>query len=217
MNIINVMPGSEEWKLARAGKVTSSVIADMLSKPRSKSDTESAGRRNLRAQLVAEIMTGVPYKGGFVSEDMRWGIEHEPEARAAYEVRHGTLVDQVGFVLHPSIVRAGASPDGVVYAPDGTFGLVEFKCPKTATHIKYMLAGKVPEEYQPQMLWQMACTGAPWVDFCSFDPRLGSDHEFYSIRFARDDGRIKEMESDARIFIKEVEAMIAALQALPKP
>ena len=41
----------------------------------------------------------------------------------------------IGFVDHPTIAMAGASPDGLV----GDVGLVEVKCPNTATHIDTLL------------------------------------------------------------------------------
>ena len=63
---------------------------------------------------------------------------------------------------HPSIAMSGASPDGLV----GSDGLVEFKCPNTATHINTLLGGTVPQKYVLQMLWQMECTGRQWCDFC---------------------------------------------------
>jgi hypothetical protein len=47
------------------------------------------------------------------------------------------LVDKVGLVLHPTIERAAASPDGLV----GSDGVLEIKCPKTATHLQYLMDG----------------------------------------------------------------------------
>ena len=44
-------------------------------------------------------------------------------------------VELAPFIAHPTIEMAGASPDGLV----GTDGLVEIKCPNTATHIETLL------------------------------------------------------------------------------
>ena len=52
---------------------------------------------------------------------MEHGIETEPLARAIYEMNKGVEVEQVGYVLHPSVPRSGASPDGLV----GEEGLIE--------------------------------------------------------------------------------------------
>jgi putative phage-type endonuclease len=207
MTIVSVPQGSPEWLEARAGKVTASRISDVLAKVKT---GEAAGRRDYRAQLVAEILTGKPQESGFMNDAMRWGTEQEPYARAAYECHAGVLVDQVGMVLHPSIERGAASPDGLV-DPDG---LVEIKCPNTATHLDYLLDGTVPAKYQPQMLWQMACTGRAWCDFVSFDPRLPEDLQLFVVRFQRDQARIDAMEAEVRAFISEAEETVSRLRAI---
>jgi len=209
MKIINCEQGSPEWKAARAGKVTASKIPDVLAK--GKNGAEAADRKNYRAQLVAETLTGEPQESGYMNDAMRWGTEQEPYARAAYESYRAVLVDQVGIVLHPTIDRAAASPDGLV-DPDG---LVELKCPNTATHLEYLTAKTVPAKYQPQMLWQMACTGAKWCDFASYDPRLPEHLQIFVVRFPRDEARIKDIEAEVIKFLAEVDAIIAALPPAP--
>lgn len=204
MKILDLPQGTEEWLAARAGKVTASRIADVLAKIKS---GEAAARRDYKAQLVAEILTGKPQEDGYINAEMQWGLEQEQYARAAYEVATGVLVDQVGLVLHPRLERAAASPDG--YA--GKVGL-EIKCPKTATHLQYLLAGDVPAKYQPQMLWQMACMGTEAVDFVSFDPRLSPELQLFVVRFPRDEKRITEMEAEVEAFLGEVDAMLAKLR-----
>jgi hypothetical protein len=151
---------------------------------------------------------GKPAEGGYFSDVMKWGLEQEPFARAAYEMRSGVLVDQVGFVVHPSIDGAGMSPDGLV----GDQGLVEIKCPLSKTHIRYFLDGKVPSEYKPQMLWQMACSERAWCDFVSFDPRLPEDLQLFTVRFERDDAAIKAMEAEVLTFLAEVDDIIKRLR-----
>lgn len=204
MRILELTQGSTEWLQARAGRVTASRIADVMAKIKA---GESASRRDYKAQIVAEILTGTPQENGFKSAEMQWGNDQEPFARAAYEIATGAMVDQVGLVLHPTIERGAASPDGLV-GPDG---LVEIKCPKTATHLQYLVDGKVPTHYQPQMLWQMACTGRDWCDFVSFDPRLPDHLQLFIRRFNRDQKRIDEIESEVMAFLAEVDAILAAL------
>lgn len=204
MRILELTQGSTEWLQARAGRVTASRIADVMAKIKT---GESASRRDYKAQIVAEILTGTPQENGFKSAEMQWGNDQEPFARAAYEIATGAMVDQVGLVLHPTIERGAASPDGLV----GLDGLVEIKCPKTATHLQYLVDGKVPTHYQPQMLWQMACTERQWCDFVSFDPRLPEHLQLFIRRFSRDQTRIDEIESEVRAFLAEVDAILAAL------
>ena len=195
--------GSAEWLAARAGCLTASAIADMIAKTKT---GESASRANLRARLVAERLTGIP-QDGFSNAAMQWGNEQEPFARAAYEIHSGNLVDQTGLVMHPSIPYAGASPDGLI----DDCRLVEIKCPNTATHIKYLLSGDAPKEYQPQMLWQMECTERKWCDFVSFDPRMPSHLQLFVVRFDRDEGRLNDVRAEAVKFLAEVDGLINQL------
>lgn len=205
MKIIDFPQGSEAWKQARAGLVTASRIDDVLAKIKS---GEAAARADYKAQIVAEILTGRPQDDGYVSPEMQWGTDNEELARSAYEVQAGLLVDQVGLVVHPRLDRAAASPDGL----SGRIGL-EIKCPKTNTHLQYLLAGEVPKKYQPQMLWQMACGELDAVDFVSFDPRLDGSLQLLVVRFTRDDKRIAEMEAEVEQFLAEVEEIVGKLRA----
>ncbi len=198
--------GTPEWLQARCGLVTASRISDVLAKIKS---GEAASRRDYRAQLVAERISGKPTES-FTNAAMQWGTEHEPFARAAYELSTDSFVEQVGLIRHPEIIMTGASPDGLV----SNNGLVEIKCPNTATHIEYALSGKPPAKYQNQMLWQMECTGREWCDFVSFDPRMPEDMRLFIVRFDRDQQRIDDMKDEVINFICEVEEEIQRLYKL---
>jgi len=200
---------TEEWRQARAGKVTASAIDNVLSKPK-KGSSETTGRANYRAQIVAEVLTGKPADDPFVSRPMQWGVDNEKFARAAYELQQNVMIETVGFVLHPFIECFGGSPDGFV----GDEGLVQFKCPLTATHIEYLLKGEVPKEYQPQMLAEMACSGRQWCDCVSFDPRLPEDLQLFVQRFHRDEARIAEIEIAVEQFLGEVKDVLVRLLCL---
>lgn len=205
MKIIDFPQSSQEWLNARAGKVTASRVADVMAKIKS---GEAAARRDYKAQIVAEILTGQPQENGFINAEMQFGIDTEPLARAAYEAAEGVLVDQVGLVIHPTIDRAAASPDGFV----GDDGLTEIKCPKIATHLTYLLDGVVPSKYQPQMLWQMACCERQWCDFVSFRPDLPERLQLFKVRFPRDDKRILEMTAEVGVFLNEVDELLDKLK-----
>ena len=196
--------GSQEWIMIRCGKVTASRVADIMAKTKS---GYSASRGNYMAELVCERLTGVP-TDTFKSAAMEWGTAQEPHARAAYEAVGGVLVEEVGFVPHPSIPDAGASPDGLV----GSVGLIEIKCPNTATHIETLLSGKVPDRYNTQMQWQMACTGRTWCDYVSYDPRMPENMRLFLARVFRDQSAILAMETEVLIFIHELTDKVAALK-----
>lgn len=214
MKIINVEQGSAAWKASRVGRVTASRIKDILAQ--GKSGKESASRADYRMQLACEVLTREPQDDTFFSKEMAWGIEQEPFARGAYNASEGVIVDLVGMVIHPKDDRCAASPDGIVNWDGGESfdGLVEIKCPKTKTHVGYIQAGGVPTDYQPQMLWQMACTGARWCDFVSYDPRLPENLQLYICRFERDDARIAEIEREVARFLDEVDCLVSTLTKL---
>jgi putative phage-type endonuclease len=158
---------------------------------------------------VVERMTNTQAES-FTNAAMQWGTDQEPFARAAYEVQQNVLVDETGLVDHPTIEMAGASPDGLV----GEDGLVEIKCPNTATHIDTLLTQTVPGKYITQMQFQMACTGRQWCDFVSFDPRMPARAQLFVKRVQRDDGFIKEMEQEITKFLAEVTAKVEQLNKL---
>lgn len=201
MKIIDCIQGTPEWHAARAGRVTASRIADMLATTKT---GWGASRANYKAELVAERLTGTVAQS-YSNAAMQWGTEKEPEARSAYAFMRDLEVTPVGFVIHPRIEMAGASPDGLV----GTDGLVEIKCPNTATHIDTLLAGTVPEKYYLQMQWQMICTGRKWCDFVSYDPRLPARMQLFVSRVEAVDPQA--LESAVALFLTEVDKTVAAL------
>ena len=194
-NFLYCIQGSAEWFDARVGLVTASHVADAI-------NLKSVKRDKYKMELLAELLTGKPVEH-YVSPAMDWGIQNEAIARSAYELQKGVEVELVGFVIHPQISRSGASPDGLV----GEDGLVEIKCPNTTTHLRYLVDGVVPEEYQPQMMWQMACTSAQWCDFVSYDPRLPEEFALFIVRLERNERAIMEMECGVKAFISEVNVM----------
>ena len=193
-----------EWFAQRLGKVTASKVADVIARTKS---GYSASRENYLAQLVVERFTGTVAES-YSNAAMQWGTDQEPFARAAYEHATGVLVEECGFVLHPEISESGASPDGLV----GDDGLIEIKCPSTATMIETLLDDKIPGKYITQMQWQMACTGRQWCDFVCFDPRMPEGLQLYIKRVDRDDAYIADLASEIRKFLAEVEAKVSALQ-----
>jgi putative phage-type endonuclease len=195
--------GSTEWFAARAGLVTASRVADVIAKTKS---GWGASRQNYMAQLIAERLTGKPAES-YCNAAMQWGIETEPQARSAYEFYTDREVTEVGFIVHPRISMSGASPDGLVLDD----GLVEIKCPNTATHIDTLLSKKVPGKYRTQMLWQMACTGRNWCDFVSFDPRMPEELQIFIDRVERDDDEIKGLEEMVSEFLGELDEKINQL------
>ena len=191
---------TEEWLTARAGKVTASCLDDVMAAK------TTAGYQNYMAKLICERLTGRAEQTP-VSAAMQRGTDLESLARDFYVVETGAMVEEVGFYEHPSILNSGASPDGII----GTDGLIEIKCPNTATHIKTLESKKPALKYMRQMQWQMACTGRKWCDFVSFDDRLPEHLSFFCTRIERDDEMIAELEKSVTTFLNELEAKINKL------
>ena len=198
--------GTPEWFAQRLGKVTASRVADVIAKTKT---GYSTSRENYMAQLVCERMTQTVAES-YTNAAMQHGTDNEPLARAAYEALKDVLVDEVAMITHPTISMAGASPDGLV----GDDGLIEIKCPNTATHIDTLLSDKVPSKYVTQMMWQMACTGRQWCDFVSFDPRMPKELQLFVKRVMRDDEQIAMLEKEVLSFLEELDEKVNKLNDL---
>lgn len=184
----NPLQQTESWFAERAGCLTASVAKAAILR-NTKGQPYAAYETELR-RIVGERFTK-NMSNRFTSPAMQWGVDHEDEAREAYEVETGNIVDLVGFIRHPTIDWLGASPDGLV----GKDGLLEIKCPETSTHIARIEAGVVPEEYKPQMLVQLLCTGRSWVDFVDYDPRIAEEFKELRIFIVRFEPTAEELET----------------------
>jgi putative phage-type endonuclease len=201
---------TEEWFQQRLGKVTASRISDVIAKTKT---GVSTSRQNYLVQLVSERLTGK--KGdSFVNQAMLDGIERESAARALYMRTRKVSVTEVGFFDHPTIAMSGASPDGAVNSEEeGKYaGLIEIKCPIETTHTNTLMSKSVPSKYIPQMQWQLACTGAKWVDFVSYNPNFPEELQLFVARVDRDDTYIGELEAEVIKFLDEVEQTIIKLK-----
>jgi putative phage-type endonuclease len=190
---------SVEWHQARLGHATGSRASDILA------GKDTQARKGYITQLVTERLTGAS-QDFYTNADMQRGIEVEPVARAAYQASN-ELVDEVGFIKHPTILWFGASPDGLV----GSDGLVEIKCPRSTTHLEYIQAKKPPAKYIPQMLAQLSCTGRKWVDFVSFDNRFPEHLQLFVVRFQPSAEELEKFESKVKEFLSEVNNLMEQL------
>lgn len=201
---------SEQWFAARCGSLGASQIADAISKSK---DGKAFGSTsaNLRAKLVVERLTGIQ-EDSFKTAAIQHGIDSEEAARLAYEAHTGAFVTEVGLYKHPAIEGAHASPDGLV----GDDGLIEIKCPNSATHIDTLKTEKVPTKYLYQMQWQMRCTDRQWCDYVSFDPRLPENLRLFVKRIPRDDALLAKLEAEVILFLKGVDDDVATLQSMAR-
>ncbi len=201
-----VLQGTPEWFEQRRGKVTASRIADLMAKTKS---GYSTSRQNYLMQLLCERLTG-KVEEGYKSTAMQRGNDLEAEARNWYQLETGESVEEVSFIDHPKINFAGASPDGLV----GAEGLIEIKCPNTATHIETLRKKEPIDRYYKQMQWQMAVTGRKWCDFVSFDNRLPDNLAYFCKRIPRDEAVIQEIEQEVQAFLLELDVTVAELSVM---
>jgi len=189
--------------------LTGSVASEMLS--RLKSGGESAARRDLKLQLAVETLTGTPMEAsGFVSPAMQRGIDAEPLARGRYEAETGNLVRTTGFVIREDLA-VGCSLDGDIRNFEG---ILEIKCPKSATHCQYLKDKRLPPDYVPQVTHNLFVTGAQWCDFVSFDDRMPAGLDFFMVRVQRDESAIAAYETEVRKFLTEMQSEVGALRNL---
>ncbi len=197
MKIVECIQGSDEWFEARLGFVTASNFHKVLNK--------RTGRKLYMRKVAAERLTGLreeSYKNDF----MEAGSETEAEARRYYEIANDCKVEQVGFVMRDDWV--GGSPDGLI----GKDGLLEVKCPLSSTHIETILSGKMPALHVPQVQGLLWVTGRNWCDFVSFDSRVLSQPMF-CVRVERDTEYFKMLAGEVGVFVNELKAMIAQIEA----
>ncbi len=198
-----IEPGTAAWLMSRKGCLTGSRMAAAVSFL--KNGQESAERRKLKIELLAERITDIAVDH-YVTPQMQWGLDHEADAIAAYEAASGNLVSRAGYMPHPHIEYFGATPDGFVDSD----GVLEVKCPTTATHIAWTLAGVVPAEYKPQMLVECLCARRSFADFVSYDPRMPEPKRLFVRRYLPTAEEFAEIESAAVKFLAELDAMFDA-------
>lgn len=203
--VIDCEQRSEMWRAARAGRVTASRASDVFATIKT---GEAAARRNYRAQLVAEVLTGEPQEDPFVSKGMQRGINLEDGAIAAYEAVGGLVVRKTGFLAMTEIA-AGCSLDGDV---DDFKLLVSIKVPFPATHLAYFKAKRLPPEYVHQATHEMWVTGAAAYDFVSYCPALPAGLDVFSVRVDRSEFDLAAHEAGVISFLREVDAEVSGLR-----
>ena len=205
----DIIQGTPEWLQLRLGHVTASRVADIMAKTKT---GPSASRQNYLIELAIQRVTGV-VEESYKNEAMIRGTEEEPKARQAYELLTETFVEELPFVKHKTIEWFGCSPDGIIKNNDGTYNLLEIKNPNSATHWSYIKEGEPPTKYKIQMMAQMACTGAQWCDFFSYDSRMPEGSRHFLKRMMRDNKFIEEMEKEVKIFLEQISKEVKLMES----
>ena len=160
MIIHNIEQRSEAWFAEKAGKVTGTRFKSLMMAE------ATQGYKDLVDDITCELITG-KMEETYSNADMEKGIETEPMARAEYESIFETEVKTVGFITPDEDTKyfgwIGISPDGIIEP-----GMVEIKCPKNKTQLRYIEANRLPLEYVKQVQGQLFVTGLDYCDFMSY-------------------------------------------------
>jgi putative phage-type endonuclease len=185
---------SNAWHQIRLGRFTGTRIGCLLSAK------TTAKYQDSIFDVITEIITQ-DYEESYTSDDMQHGIDTEPEAANEYENIFGVETREVGFITPENKYSewVGISPDRLV-----DDGLLETKCPKSKTHLKYIAANKLPSIYTPQVQAQLWVTGFPWCDFMSYVPKLKP----FIIRVYPDKEYHKRFEQELDIAIEKVKSYL---------
>jgi predicted phage-related endonuclease len=201
MKIHEAKQGSSEWFQLRLGIVTASEV-DSLITPKWKIKEGAGVDTYLYRKLAEKALNYSPDQLETFAMDQ--GKLIETVAIPWYEFETGKKVRRVGFCTTDDS-RAGCSPDGLL--EDGT-GL-EIKSPQAPNHIRYLLEGKVPDDYLAQVHFSMLVTGAPSWTFCSYSMHLPA----LVIHVQRDESIQAKLREAVDAFNERFDSALATLKA----
>lgn len=157
----DILQGSPEWMILRSGKITASELSNLIT-PTGKVG-EGKGVKTYMIEKLCEAWIGGPLPQVQGVFDIEQGKILEEYARPAFTLETGIEVTECAFI-EGNDDRIGCSPDGIT----GDGGGLELKCPALPNHIRYLLDGKLPEQYTAQVQGSLFVTQYPHWYFSSF-------------------------------------------------
>lgn len=202
-----------DWYRVRLGNITGSMVGVLMKTGRTGDFSETAksyiyqlaAERAMNPKIIEDDYCFSDYLNqvDVTTKAMRFGTEHEKDARELYERLTGHHVLEVSSVRHHSIPHFASSPDGY-YDEDGYKVCLEIKCPNQATFMKYLDEIKdndtllnIKPEYFYQCMAHMMCTGADVTDFVAYCPF--QQHPIHIVRIYSDERVFSEMEKRIRL------------------
>lgn len=169
--VLEFQQNSEEWDLARVGKITGSEIVNLIGTP--------AARKKFIYKKAAEFLTQRKCDADsntFANVHIKRGNYYEDVARSMYSSIKGVQVRTVGFIdIEGDIL--GCSPDGFVE----DVGMIEIKCPDTNNFVEVVCEVDekrhlaIQKEYYAQMQYNMLISGKEWCDFITYSPYFAEE------------------------------------------
>lgn len=162
---------SEEWYLARKGRITASAVASLLTRTKEccesyvkefhLEDTFEYDNRCCNPYSSKRQFTLDKCKSRFTaSQATVWGCKYESVAIDIYSKNHGVKVIEFGLLAHKDLDYIGASPDGIT--EDGI--MIEIKCP-----FRRKITGITPLYYWQQVQIQLEVCDLEYCDFVEYE------------------------------------------------
>ena len=195
----DIIQGSEIWFALKAGNVGASNIDKIITTK----GEQSKQRTDFMYQLAGERICG-KCEETFQSQAMLNGIKREDTARTLFELAYGVEVQKAGIVFKDEKRDSHCSPDGLVGEKKG----IEIKNPMMKTHVKYLLAGKLPTEHFGQIQMSLYVTEREsWYFMSAYEglPPL-------IIEVQRDSAYIAALERELIQFNEELESIVEKLR-----
>lgn len=197
--VIDCEQNTEEWILARCGKITASIFDRVITK----TGQRSSSLESVINMAVAEVIMGGPEEDAFQSDYMIRGKALESEALRFFNFTENYEFKETGFL--DSGLGYGCSPDGIDF--DRGMGL-ELKCPSAHIHLSYLASGKLPDKYKQQVQGSLLVTGfEKWI-FGSYHPQFPC----FSVSVERDDNYIEKLRKYLLGACEEVQTRVATLR-----
>lgn len=197
----NCEQGSNAWHELRCGRITASKFKEVVSAK------STLGYKGLINTCIGEILSQT-IEESYSNDNMQRGIELEPDAANSYELENEVELKEIGFLTNSNLHEeyVGVSPDRLIYDD----GLLEIKCPLMKTHIGYLRAGKLPNEYKWQVQGQLLISERKYCDFMSHYPNLPT----FKIRIYPDEKMQLELKQRLDDAVAEIKEAVSNLQKL---
>jgi len=201
-----MIQGEKEWHDARRGCITMSRSRALTTN--GKGGAPSKTRESYILDVVAEQASGITSLK-LNSDDVQRGNLLESDGLAAYELETGHKVKTVGLGYLDERRTISASPDGLIEAIKR--GL-EIKCPAPKQHLRYILAGGIHKDHNPQVQGGMWVFGFDSWDFISYCPQYTPmPLVIYTVK--RDEEMIRKISESAELAVKEVKEFLSLSKA----
>jgi len=168
-------------------------------------DVKESVWENYLIEKASQRITGRA-KPIFPSYEMKWGTEHEPEAREAFSFIKDVEVSECAMIFSDEKKEWHVSPDGIMLEQEEGF---EVKCPQLKNHLEYLEKKTLPGIYRLQVQSSLAITGWDTWWFMSYFPGVKP----LIIPIKRDEQLIAIIKEKVAKFLYELDELVTRLRA----